>query len=106
MSQDRATDAIPMTPEEIVREFRSVIEADARRIVGVTQDSAHVAIQAVCECFEVGEYDWKNSSEGFDDWAKRNFSSQPSVLAVLLKHYNMIEQAAAYFSRVYYGLRQ
>ncbi len=93
-----------MTPKQIVREFRHAIAAEARRIEQAANHDAHAAIQVICQCFEFGEYDWKNSPEGFDNWVERNFTSMPRVRGELLKQYRSIKDADEYFQQIYYGI--
>ena len=93
-----------MNHTDIINEFRHTIEDEASRIEETAQRNAHACIRAICRCFEFGEYDWKNSPEGFDNWVERNFTSMPRVRGELLKQYRSIKDADEYFQQIYYGI--
>ncbi len=95
-----------MNHVHIINEFHHVIEAEARRIEQTAQRNAHVCIRAICRCFEFGEYDWKNSPEGFDNWVERNFATVPFAKAELLRQWQIIEDADAHFRQVFFGIRR
>ena len=93
-----------MTPEQIVQEFRHLIEAEARRNNEHAHKQACACIRSICACCEIEEYDWKNSSEGFDSWIMRVFADNPPVRAEMLRLWRLIEGADEHFRRIYYGL--
>jgi len=94
--------------EELVARYGRVIIEHVRQETQRASDEVFSNISAICHALNVTEYDWKDSSEGFENWVVRmveegNFPE--SVKNELLSLWKRHKSADEEFKAVYYGSR-
>lgn len=92
--------------EELVSRYGRVIQDHVRNESLELANEIFSNISAICVAFNVQEYDWKNSSEGFANWVVRkaeNGDFPESAKNELLRLWKSHNDADEEWKAVYYA---
>lgn len=92
--------------EELVSRYGRVIQDHVREETDKLANEIFSNISAICVAFNVQEYDWKNSPEGFANWVVRkaeNGDFPESAKNELLRLWKSHNDADEEWKAVYYA---
>lgn len=94
--------------EEIVKKYGRLIENTVREELDAVSIRHIEDIDTICDSIGI-QYDWKNSSEGFENWLSRMVKEDkmPAVMSSnILKIWNKYQKVDEEWKAVYYGINR
>jgi hypothetical protein len=94
--------------EEIVKNYGHLIEEVVRERTSTISNRCIEDIDTICESIGI-EYDWKNSSEGFENWLPRMVQEgkmPDKTFTYILNIWNRYKETDEEWKAVYYGIKQ
>jgi hypothetical protein len=95
--------------EEILAHYYHIIQDHVRKQTELVESEIHSNISAISQALHVEEYDWNNSSEGFDNWIVRKADGgefPESAKNELLRLWKLLNEADEEWKAVYYACKQ